>query len=175
MATLLLAASGLRRESDAPQLTLRQWLGADWTILFSHPADFVRCELEMDRWLSVMQRSFAGSRVKPLRLPSEAPGASDNSWIDEVSADSSVVRLFAPSDHAAALDLQPYALREELSALGRRRFVMIVDAALRTRRTFTYSALAEVRSPLEFLGWACAARARTMATAWARERRAAIC
>jgi alkyl hydroperoxide reductase subunit AhpC len=176
MATLLLAGTPAGTESAAGvPLTLRRWLGTDWALLFSHPGDFVRCEMEMDRWLSVMQRSFSGSRVKPLRLVTDAlPAASDSSWIDEVSADASVLRLFAPLGRATTLDLKPYALREEISSLGRRRFVMIVDESLRTRRTFTYSALEEVRSPLEFLGWASAARARTAATAWARERRAAL-
>jgi hypothetical protein len=70
-------------------------------------------------------------------------------------------------------DLQAYALREEILALGRRRFVMIVDDSLRNRRTFAYSALAEVASPLEFVGWAAAARTKSAATAWAAALRAA--
>ena len=37
---------------------------------------------------------------------------------------------------------------------------MVVDDGLCNRRTFSYGTLAEVPSPLEFLGWADAVRSR---------------
>jgi len=170
MAKLLLSACG--KSPHAP--SLRSWLEDNWALVFSHPGDFVRCELEMDRWLTVLQRTFASSRIKALQLHA-APGQGlKDSWISELSGDARVVHLFdAREGSSNACDLQAYALREELSALGRRRFVMIVDESLRSRRTFAYSALAEVPSPLEFVGWAAAARAKSAASAWAAALRAA--
>jgi len=174
MAKLLLSGAHSDHTADLPTPSLRSWLGDNWALLFSHPGDFVRCELEMDRWLSVLQRTFATSRIKPLQLLGIPGQALEGSWISEVSGDASLVPLSdlceAPSN---ACNLQVYALREAICALGRRRFVMILDDSLRIRRTYAYSALAEVPSPLEFVGWAAAARAKGAATAWAAARRAA--
>jgi hypothetical protein len=176
MATLVLAEPPSTNSDDAPAhgLSLRTWLDAEWLILFSHPGDFVSCELELDRWLSVIQRSFADSRIRPLELLAVHGVAGGGSWINEVSGDTRQVHLSeVRSGGSNAPDLRLYALRAELTALGRRRFVMILDESLRIRRTYAYSALTEVPSPLEFLGWAAAARAKSAASAWARERRAA--
>jgi hypothetical protein len=172
MAKLLLSAAQSGRSAHAA--SLRSWLADSWVLLFSHPGDFVRCELEMDRWLSVLQRTFASSRIKALQLLAAPEQAPEDSWISELSGDASTVHLFdAREARCNACDLQAYALREEISALGRRRFVMIVDDSLHNRGTFAYSALAEVPSPLEFVGWAAAARAKSAATAWAAALRAA--
>jgi hypothetical protein len=173
MSTLLISAPSASAERPAATLpVLRTWLEGDWALLFSHPGDFVRCELEIDRWLSVMQRTFASARIRPLELSAPAEAALGRSWIRELSGDAGTISLFDTGEpYSNARDLQAYALREEISALGRRRFVMIIDDTLRNRRTFAYSALAEVPSPLEFVGWAAAARAKSAASAWAAQRR----
>jgi len=159
MATLLLGAA----ESPAAgipigQPRLRQWLADSWALIFSHPGDFVRCELEMDRWLSVMQHTFANCRIKPLELPAARGAVHQGSWVSELSGGARTVQLLDQEARFAVRDLQAHALHAEIVALGRRRFVMIVDHALRSRRTFAYSALAEIPSPLELVGWAVACR-----------------
>lgn len=162
MATLLLGGAVFPIDGPLTGVPwLRPWLGDSWALLFSHPGDFVRCELEMDRWLSVMQHSFASCQVKPLELPA-APGQMQHgSWVSAISGDVPVVQLIDPRETRFTVrDLQAHALHGEIAAMGRRRFVMIVDDVLRSRRTFAYSALAEIPSPLEFAGWAAAARAR---------------
>jgi alkyl hydroperoxide reductase subunit AhpC len=174
MAKLLLSAAHSDHTADLPTPSLGSWLGDNWALLFSHPGDFVSCELEMDRWLSVLQRTFATARIKALQLLSIPGQALEGGWISEVSGDTTLVSLSDVREAKSnACDLQVYALREAICALGRRRFAMIVDDSLRIRRTYTYSALAEVPSPLEFVGWAAAARAKGAATAWAAARRAA--
>jgi hypothetical protein len=71
------------------------------------------------------------------------------------------VLLSEPPRHAGrSFDLRACSLRAQLEALGQQRFVMVVDDGLCSRRTFNYGTLAEVPSPLEFLGWADAVRTR---------------
>jgi hypothetical protein len=162
VATLVLRSRNAPAASDssAECPSLRAWLCTDWAVLFSHPGDFVRCDLEMDRWLSVVERAFAGCRIRPLALASASREAQPG-WVAQVSGDSRTVLLEEPScEDANAFDPGAYALHHDIRALGQRCFVMIIDDMLRSRRTFAYSGLADVPSPLEFLGWADAIRAR---------------
>jgi hypothetical protein len=176
MATLLLGDAESRAAgTPIRQPHLRQWLADSWALIFSHPGDFVRCELEMDRWLSVMQHTFVSCRIKPLELPAAPGAAPSGSWVGEAGGDARSVALLDPQETRLTVrDLRAHALQEEITALGRRRFVMIVDDALRSRRTFAYSALAEIPSPLEFAGWAAAARARDRGASAVTRHRAAI-
>ena len=167
MATLVLGAAGFAA-GDTPiqRPCLRHWLADCWALIFSHPGDFVRCELEMDRWLSVLQHTFVSCRVKPLELPAVAGPAPQGSWVSAAGGDARLVELIDPRETRFTVrDCQAHALHREIAALGRRRFVMIVDDTLRSRRTFAYSALAEIPSPLEFAGWAAAARSRERGSA----------
>src|SRR5262249_377314 len=61
--------------------------------------------------------------------------------------------------HFGPVDLQAPVLREAIERRGQ-RFAMIIDNALHIRKTFTYSVLSNLPSPLELLGWADALRAR---------------
>ncbi len=164
MATLMLAPRNapVRTEHASTSTSLRTWLREGWTILFSHPDDFARNDLEMDRWLVVVKRAFAARRIRPLALASATQNA-QGSWIAQVSGDTSTVLLGDPiRENSSAVDLQARTLRAEITVPGR-RFVMIIDNELRTRRTFTYSSLSDLPSPLEFLGWADTLRAKQAA------------
>jgi hypothetical protein len=175
VATLLFASqtsAGGQRTARPVQHTLtspslRAWLEGDWAIIFSHPDDFVRYDLEMDRWLVVTQRAFAARRIRPIALDSPALDP-ETSWVTQVIGDSRAVLLEDPTQqHFGPVDLQTPALRAALERSGR-RFVMIIDGELRQRKTFSYDTLSGLPSPLEFLGWAEALRTKQVATLQAR-------
>jgi alkyl hydroperoxide reductase subunit AhpC len=139
--------------------SLRTWLREAWAILFSHPDDFVRCDLEMDRWLVVARRAFAERDVRPIALASPKLDPNRN-WVTQVSGDDRTVLLEDPArQHFGPVDLQTPVLREEIERSDR-RFVMIIDSALRKQKMFTYDTPANLPSPLEFLGWAEALRSK---------------
>lgn len=157
----------VRTEHASTSLSLRTWLREGWTILFSHPDDFFRHDLEIDRWLVVVQRAFAERHVRPLALASSTQDV-ERSWISQISGDTRTLLLDDLSRQgSSAVDLQSHALRAEIAVPGR-RFVMIIDSELRTRRTFSYSSLSDLPSPLEFLGWAATLRAKQAADTSAR-------
>ncbi len=160
MATLVLGSAPQSEETDRHSIALRHWLREGWAVVFSHPEDFIRCDLEMDRWLGLIQRAFTTARIRPLALARSAAEVV-GSWIAQVSEDTRRV-LLAPLAHpqGRTFDLRAAALRAHIDALGTRRFVMVVDDAAEIRRTYTYPTFADVPSPLEFLGWADAARTR---------------
>jgi len=161
MATLVLHpnADAALQAGACESVALRTWLLEGWAVLFSHPVDFVRCELEMDRWLAVIERAFSGSRIRPLALASD--GRSSPSWIAQISPDTRQVLLPPRAAEEQRVDPGALALRAHLEALRLQRFVMVIDDTLCCRRTYAYTALAEVPSPLEFLGWADTVRSRS--------------
>jgi len=163
VAKLLLAAdaggdcSGKAQHLTAP--SLRAWLRESWAMLFSHPDDFVSYDLEIDRWLVITRRAFAERRILPLALASQTLDL-EHSWVTQVSGDNRPVLLEDPvQQHFGPVDLQTPVLREAIEQADR-RFVMIIDSALRIQRTFTYQSLSSLPSPLELLGWAEALRSK---------------
>ncbi len=171
MATLLLASrtrsattqAGATHSADLQQTltspSLRTWLRGDWAILFSHPDDFVRYDLEMDRWLVVAKRAFAERGIRPIALASPTSDP-EQSWITQVSGDNrSVLLEDASQQYLGPVDRQTPVLREEIE-LAKRRFVMIIDDELRQQKIFSYGTLSNLPSPLEFLGWTEALRAK---------------
>lgn len=172
MATLQLTA---HTSSSLSSPSLRTWLRDGWAILFSHPDDFVSYDLEMDRWLVITRRAFAQRCVRPIALAAPALER-DHSWVTQVSGDHRAVVLEDPAQQhfgwrmgpPGPVDLQTPVLREAIEQPGR-RFVMIIDSALRIQKTFTYQGLSNLPSPLELLGWAEALRAKQAATAAAVE------
>jgi alkyl hydroperoxide reductase subunit AhpC len=153
--------------------SLRAWLRGSWAVLFSHPDDFVSYDLEMDRWLVITRRAFAGRRIQPIALATPALDP-DHNWVTQVSGDNRAVLLEDPAqEHFGPVDLQTPVLREAIEQPGR-RFVMIIDGALRIQKTFTYQALSNLPSPLELLGWADALRTKQAGAADTNSRAAPI-
>lgn len=145
-----------------PPLSLRAWLRDSWAILFSHPDDFVRYDLEMDRWLVITRRAFADRNIQLIALASPTHDP-QHSWVTQVSGDQRTVLLEDPAQqYFGPVDLQTPVLREAIERPGQ-RFAMIIDNTLRIRKMFTYSVPSNLPSPLELLGWADALRSRQTA------------
>jgi hypothetical protein len=141
--------------------SLRAWLGGRWVILFSHPDDFAQEQMEMDRWMSVLSRSFRGHGVAPVALASDARNP-DEGWLGGLAAldygCAAVLSLDASQPEAAA-DPASGALRAQMARCSP-RLAMIVDSNLRCRRALSYRLPAELPSPLDLIGWTVALRKR---------------
>jgi len=129
-----------------------------WSIIFTHPDDFVPLDLEVDRWLTIVRRSFAERRIQPLGLPSQSP-TMDYEWVQCMSHRvfvevlQSSIRLQLPMT-----ELQ--AAHSSCDAASPARFVIIVDDAFRNQRTYIYRSRQDLPSPLDILEWADALRGR---------------
>lgn len=156
MATLVLPQSSGYPLPRTPRISLRAWLNDSWAVLFSHPDDFVECEMEQDRWLAILQRSFAEQRVRPLALSRPAQPV-DAGWVTRLSGDPGLVLLEDASEY---FGLHARQLREGILAAGS-RFVMILDSMLVRRKTYTYSDPSRLPSPLDFLACIRTLRARS--------------
>lgn len=145
----------------SPTVALREWLAGRWAILFSHPGDFDHEQLERDRWLNILSRSFSLHGVRPLALALHGYDARETSlgWLAELGNGRAAVLSIAAPAQGALFDLSASALRAEIARSGP-RFAMIIDPALRCRRTIHYRAATDLPSPIELLGWAVALRER---------------
>lgn len=159
MATLMLAGHPIIGSVDliGASLSLNEWLEDDWAILFSHPDDFVRSELELDRWVALARPAFAASSIRPLALAK--PGRPlDCGWVTQLAGDGRAVLLHDPAAcylHSASLHAQ--RLHEDIEGMDQ-RFVMVIDASLRRRKTYAYGAPERLPSPLDFVRWASGLR-----------------
>jgi alkyl hydroperoxide reductase subunit AhpC len=144
-----------------PAVSLPEWLGGHWGILFSHPGDFEQEQLERDRWLSVLRRSFSAHDVRAVAVARDGREARQNShgWLAELDVSCAAVLAMAPSAEGALLDPRYDALRAEI-AHGGARFAMIIDPDLRCRRAVRYRAPVGLPSPIELIGWVVALRNR---------------
>lgn len=163
MTTLALADDRLgicaRRLSGG--MSLRAWLAGRWAILFSHPEDFAQEQLEMDRWISILSQGFRARGVAAVALL-RAGRDPEEGWLGRLAAlnrDCAATLSLDPPQPAALADLAAGALRVDIARSGR-RFAMIIDSAVRCRRTLRYRLPGELPSPLDLIGWAVAQRKR---------------
>ena len=131
-----------------------------WSIVFSHPEDFVPYDLETDRWIVLLRRAFQDSEVWPVELVPDNCPQLNCSWVSAVVNEiysKGMQELFEANSNAIAR--QARLLCAKLEQAGP-RFVAILDGSSRLHRTFRYFRGSCVPSPLEILGWAVTLRAR---------------
>ena len=141
-------------EVDVSAPLLRDWLGGDWALLFSHPADFQDQGLERDRWLEILRDEFRARGVRPVACSQSAGPAADagadDSWAGELICDYRLLRLQSAAADDGVIDLPARNLRADILALPP-RFVLIIDEALARRGVLKYSAGRSSVSPLDLL------------------------
>lgn len=99
--------------------SLRAWLADRWAILFSHPDDFAPEELEADRWVSVLSRSFRGCGVAPVAIARSGYDPTQG-WLGRLAAlyHESAAVLTLDSPPGTLVDLSAGALRAHIARRG---------------------------------------------------------
>lgn len=164
MTTLVVPESRLGAANvSSSVIPLREWLGQCWAILFSRPDDFDQEQLERDRWIRVLERSFAQHGVRPLALARHEPDSQEASlgWLAELGDGYAALLSTAAPTPGSMRDFRAGTLRAEIAQSGA-RFAMIVDSDLRCQRTIRYDAATDLPSPIELVGWAVARRERQL-------------
>lgn len=150
MTALRYAHSGDERgnHDTMPLSSVRKWLRGNWALLFSHADDFASYGFEADRWLMMVRQACASADVRPLALACSSNHSP--SWVTEVGGRGVTVPTDDTRRYPMLRDAYQLLLCEAING-AESRFVMILDDALRLRRTFAYAANDRLPSPIDLI------------------------
>ncbi|MES2412882.1 MAG: peroxiredoxin [Pseudomonadota bacterium] len=142
MATLRLGdtAPDFTQDSTEGRISLHQWAGDSWVVLFSHPADFTPvCTTELGK-TAALSGEFAKRKVKPIAV-SVDPLDKHGGWVKDINETQNTTVNFpilADADKTVAnlYDM----IHPNASTTATVRSVFIIDPKKVIRTTFTYPA-----------------------------------
>ncbi len=133
-------APDFQQESSQGSISFHQWLGDQWGVLFSHPADFTPvCTTELG-FTAKLADEFAKRNVKAIAL-SVDPVESHQRWIgdiDETQGTTVNFPILADADHKVSelYDLIHPNANDTLTV----RSLFVIDPNKKVRLTITYPA-----------------------------------
>lgn len=142
MATLRLGdtAPDFEQDSSVGKIRFHEYLGNNWGVLFSHPADFTPvCTTELG-YTAILAGEFAKRNVKVLAL-SVDDAKSHKEWIKDINDTQNTTvnyPILADSDRRVS-DLYDM-IHPNASTTATVRSVFVIDPAKKVRLTITYPA-----------------------------------
>jgi hypothetical protein len=134
-----------------PLNSVRKWLHGQWALLFSHADDFASYGFEADRWLMLVRDVCGAADVRPLALACNSSHCAN--WVTAVGGRLAALSMDETRRYPRLRDANEQLLSEAIEQAGS-RFVMILDDALRLRRTFAYGARDRLPSPIDLVAMA---------------------
>ncbi len=121
-------------------LNLHDYLGEDWGVLFSHPADFTPvCTTELGK-TAALATEFAKRNVKPIAI-SVDDVESHNQWIGDINETQNVsVQFPIIADEEKEVSKLYDMIHPNASETATVRSVFIIDPSKKIRLTLTYPA-----------------------------------
>lgn len=133
-------APNFQAETTQGNIDFHEWGGNQWTLLFSHPADFTPvCTTEIGRTAN-LKNEFASRNVKPIVI-SVDPVDSHHKWIDDVNDTQNADVQFPLIGDENRKVAQLYdMIHPNASENATVRSVFIIDPNKKIRATITYPA-----------------------------------
>ncbi len=133
-------APDFEQDSSIGRIRLHEYLGDQWGVLFSHPADFTPvCTTELG-YTAKLADEFAKRNVKVLALSVDSAD-SHTKWIDDINdTQSTTVNFPILADHDRKVSELYDMIHPNANATLTVRSVFIIDPAKKVRLTLTYPA-----------------------------------
>jgi len=133
-------APDFEQNSSLGPIHFHEWLGDNWAVLFSHPADFTPvCTTELGLTAN-LQDEFAKRRVKAIAL-SVDPVESHLKWIDDINTTQrATVNFPIIADADRKVSLLYDLIHPNASATATVRSLFVIDPAKKIRLIITYPA-----------------------------------
>ncbi|MEI6838543.1 MAG: peroxiredoxin [Alcaligenaceae bacterium] len=133
-------APDFEQDSSVGRIRFHQWLGSNWGVLFSHPADFTPvCTTELG-YTAKLSNEFAERDVKVIALSVDG-SASHNTWITDINdSQNTTVNFPILADEDRKVSTLYDMIHPNANATLTVRSVFIIDPAKKVRLMITYPA-----------------------------------